>query len=105
MNDNTRRVLFSAVNSTATGSTGFGEFSTVGAYARFSGVIDIRAGSATVRYRMGPQSGNYIVSSTFVANSGGSVFDVLNYGRTADFGFTAANSTLFSIVIFGQPQR
>ena len=62
-------------------------------------------GSATVRFRMGAQSGNYLVSSTFVVNSGGSEFDVLNRGANVEWIFSQANSTQFSAIIFGQVQR
>ena len=62
-------------------------------------------GSFTFRYRMGVSSGTWLVSSTFVINSGGSVFDFFPYGRVADFDFTSVVSNIATIYISGHPTR
>jgi hypothetical protein len=55
---------------------------------------------------MGVNSETYQVSSSFVVNSGPATFDVLNFGRHADFSLTAANSQVVNgILIYGEPIR
>jgi hypothetical protein len=99
-----RRTLVGTTNLSVVGSIGLGVFN-VSQYSRLAGMISI-IGSATVRYQMGISSGNYAVSSSFTANSGGSVFDVLNYGRAVDCSQTAANSQVVGgILICGEPLR
>ncbi len=46
----------------------------------------------TLAYRMGIESGNLLVTSSTVINSGNSVFDVINYGRYTNFQITAGTS-------------
>jgi hypothetical protein len=59
----------------------------------------------TLRYQMGVYSGNYQVASSVVINSGGAVFDVLNYGRFTNFTITAANSQTPRFFLLGEPIR
>lgn len=89
------------VNSGA--SVDFGAFK-VGRFSRFAGLLSA-VGSFTLRYRMGVDSGTYQVSSTVTVNSGGSTFDVVNYGHHADFSITIANSQVYTVVIHGEPIR
>jgi hypothetical protein len=63
-------------------------------------------GSATIRYQMGATSGTYLVSSSFVVNSGPNTIDYLNYGHAVDWAITAINSQVVSgILIYGEPVR
>lgn len=92
LNGQVRQSIFSVQSYALTGSAG----ATLAAqdakfYRRFTGMISL-IGSATFRYRMGPSSGNFIVSSTMIVNSGVAVVDVLNLGRYVDFALTAACS-------------
>ena len=73
-------------------------------FSRFTGMFS-SVGSMTFRYRMGTASGTYIVSSTFVVNSGNSGFDVVNYGLFTDFDFTAVVSAEPRILVTGEPIR
>jgi hypothetical protein len=43
--------------------------------------------------------------SSVVINSGGTIFDVINYGRFTNFAITAANSQTPSYVILGESLR
>ena len=88
------------------GSTGLGGGTKdVAAYARFAGIFSI-VGSLTFQYQMGVNSGVYQVNSSFVVNSGGSTFDVLNYGHSAQFTISAANSQDEAVVlVYGEPIR
>jgi hypothetical protein len=45
------------------------------------------------------------VSSNFAANSGVSVLDVLNFGQWAYFDITNARSTVYSLLLNGEPLR
>lgn len=87
------------------GSIGLGTVN-VQQYSRFTGIFSL-VGSATFQYRLGISSGTWLVSSSFVVNSGGSVFDVLNVGgNVADFAFTAANSQAnVAVNVLGEPLR
>jgi hypothetical protein len=100
-----RRTLVSNTALSVTGSTGLGAFN-VQPYSRLTGLFSV-VGSLTFQYRLGINSGSWLVSSTFVVNSGGSVFDVLNIGgNVADFGFTAANSQAnIAVNLLGEPLR
>lgn len=99
-----RTALVAQTNLSATGSIGLGAFG-VGNFSRFAGMISL-IGSATVCYRMGPSSGTYWVSSSFVANSGASTIDYLNYGHACDWGVTAINSQVVTgILIYGESVR
>jgi len=99
-----RRSLISNVAASVPGSTGFGVHD-VQQYSRFTGLISC-IGSITVRYQLGISSGAYQVTSSFVANSGGSSFDVLNPGgRFADISVSAANSQVLAFGFIGEPLR
>ena len=100
-----RRTLVSTTGMTIVGSTLLGTFN-VQQYSRFTGLLSV-VGSATLRYQLGVSSGTYQVSSSFVANSGGSAFDVLNLGgNVAEFSFSAANSqSNVAANILGEPLR
>lgn len=98
-----RKLLFSAVNSTITASGGLGEYP-VGGFPRISGQC-VNVGSVSLRWRMGVTSGTYGVSSTMTINSGQTIIDFINYGLSIDFGFTAVQSTQFSITMFKEPIR
>ena len=77
----------------------------VNRYSRMAGMLSV-VGSVTFRYRMGINSGTYQVSSSFVANSGPSTFDVLNYGRQVELMFSLANSqSMNAVLVYGEPIR
>jgi hypothetical protein len=60
----------------------------------------------TLRRQMGVHSsGNYQVTSSGVINSGGAVFDVLNYGLYVNFTITAANSYAPTFLLLGEAIR
>lgn len=99
-----KKLLVSNVNATATASVGFGVFN-VGQFSRVVGVFST-VGSLTFSHKYGPASGSYIVTSTFAANSGTSFFDAVAVGGFfAEFGFSMANSTVYSALIYGEPVR
>jgi|SRR6516165_1383425 hypothetical protein len=78
-----------------------------GQFCRYTGFFS-GIGSMTVRVRfgIGPTTPpTFYVSSTFVVNSGTQIFDLLNYGESADWGITAANSQVFACLIVGEPTR
>lgn len=51
-------------------------------------------------------SGVFQVASNFAANSGVSVYDALNYGgQYAYFDIVAANSSVFTAYLVGEPLR
>ena len=87
-------------NTTIPGSTDLGTYQT-GGFSRLTGIFST-VGSMTLQYRMGVHSGNYQVTSSVVINSGGTVFDVLNYGLYVNFTLTAANSQTPSYIILGE---
>lgn len=95
------------VNSTFTADSGgtvdFGTFPAY-RYSRFIGLFSV-VGSFTFRYQMGVDSGTYQVSSTTTVNSGGSIVDVLNFGRQVNFGFTAVVSSEPRVYVAGEPIR
>jgi hypothetical protein len=104
-----RATLFTAVTSgvsTPAIPVNLGAFN-VEKYSRFTGLVNVGVGSLTVQYQLGVNSGTWIVSSTFAANSGGSAFDVLNPGgRVANFNISAAaNSTAYTIGVIAEPLR
>jgi len=77
----------------------------VNRYSRLAGMLSV-VGSVTFRYRMGINSGTYQVSSSFVANSGPSTLDVLNYGRQVELMFSLATSqSMNAVLVYGEPLR
>jgi len=62
-------------------------------------------GSFNFQYRFGASIGAWLVTSSFVVNSGGSVFDALAYGNVTDFGFTAVISNGATVLIQAEPLR
>lgn len=89
---------------TGSGGTTLGVFA-VDRYARLAGLVSV-IGSATLRYQMGVDSAAFQVSSSFVVNSGGSVFDVLNYGHHVNLSFSQAASQANAVaLIYGEPIR
>jgi hypothetical protein len=89
--------------STVPGSTNLGTFE-CGGFSRFTGMFST-VGSMTLRWQMGVHSGDYQVTSSIVINSGGSTFDVLNFGLYVNFTITAANSQAPSYIVLGEPLR
>ena len=88
----TRQELFNVRSLAVTGSYGLAA-QDAKFYRRFTGAISVPVGSATFRWQMGASSGNVLVSSSMVVNSGvTAIVDVLNLGRWSDFAFTAINS-------------
>jgi hypothetical protein len=75
-----------------------------GGFARLVGMWG-GISSATLRYQMGVQSGDYQVSSSFVVNSGPQLFDVLNFGVYVNFTVTAAQSNAPDFLIMGETFR
>ena len=71
-------------------------------YSSVAGMIQA-VGSLTVQARFGISSGSFQVSSSFTANSGGSVFSLTNFGLFANFQVTAAASQNATILICGVP--
>ena len=100
-----RQTLFTAVTSFVnTPGVDFGAFN-VNRFSRFTGLAST-TGSMTVRYRSAIDSGQWLVSSTFVVNSGPTLIDVLNVGaRTVNWDITAANSQIYTIGILAEPVR
>ena len=93
-----------ALSMTGSAGSSFGVFD-AGKFSRLAGVLSI-VGSATFRYQMGADSSAFQVSSTFVVNSGGSIFDVLNYGNHVNLSLSAAASQTGAVVlIYGEPIR
>jgi hypothetical protein len=88
---------------TIPGSTDLGTYQT-GGFSRLTGIFST-VGSMTLQYRMGVHSGNYQVTSSVVINSGGSTFDVLNFGLYVNFTVTAANSQVPTYVVLVEPLR
>jgi hypothetical protein len=74
----------------------------VGGFSRFTGMFS-GISSVTIQYRMGTHSGDYMVSSTFVVNSGPQVIDVLNYGLYANFSVFASQSQAPDFLMMGEP--
>ena len=95
------------INSTFTVASGvavdFGTFPS-DKFARLVGGFSV-VGSFTFRHQMGPSSGTYFVSSTTVVNSGGSVFDAIQYGAFLNLGFTAVVSSQPIVYLAGEPVR
>jgi hypothetical protein len=100
-----RKQLITQKNAAITtgGSADFGQFN-VGRYSRLTGLVST-VGSLTLRIRTGVVSGSYQVSSSFAANSGASVIDCLNFGQYGYFDITAAQSTVYSLVLQADPLR
>ena len=85
-----RKTLFSGVAASVSGSTGLGTFDTT-KYSRFTGLFSV-VGSITLRWRLGIQSGTYVVTSSTIINSGSAVFETTNFGKYSEWTFLAANS-------------
>jgi hypothetical protein len=100
-----RKQLITQKNAAITigGSADFGAFN-VGRYCRFTGLVST-VGSLTLRISTGVASGSFQFSSNFAANSGASVIDCLNFGQYGYFDITVAKSTVYSLVIHGEPLR
>jgi hypothetical protein len=62
-------------------------------------------GSMTLRRQMGVHSGEYQVTGSVVTNSGGTIFDQLNYGPYVNFTVTGANSQTPRYIVMGEPVR
>src|SRR5690242_2184978 len=71
-------------------------------YSTIAGMVS-GVGSLTVRAQFGISSGNYQVSSSFVANSGGSTFSLSNPGLYANLSVTAAASQNAAVLVLGVP--
>ena len=95
------------VNSTFSAASGgtvdFGTFPS-DKFARLGGVFSV-VGSFTFRYQQGASSGSYAVSSSSTVNSGGSIFDQIQYGAFLNLGFTAVVSSAPTVYLFGEPVR
>lgn len=100
-----RRVTL--VNTTLTANSGvaidFGTFPS-DRFSRLVGGFSV-VGSFTFRFQMGGSSGSYFVSSTTVVNSGGAVFDQVQYGAFLNLGFTAVVSSAPFVYLSGEPIR
>ena len=86
---------------TAASGTALGTYA-VQRYSSVGGMIQC-VGSLTVQARFGTSSGNYQVSSSFAANSGGSSFSMTNPGLFASFNLLAASSQQATVLICGLP--
>ena|SRR3990167_10436041 len=99
-----RVTLVNTVVTVASGGTvDFGTFPS-DKFARLGGAFSV-VGSFTFRYQMGASSGSYAVSSSSTVNSGGSVFDQIQYGAFLNLGFTAVVSSAPTVYLFGEPVR
>ncbi len=98
-----RKTLFSGNAASVPGSTGHGVYD-VSKFSRFTGLFSV-VGSVTLRWRLGVQSGNYVVTSSTVINSGPAVFETLNYGKYSEWTFSAANSQTPTYMIAAEPLR
>src|SRR5215468_3511243 len=104
MATNLKRQLLTQVLGTRIDSgTNIGTFP-VGQFARINGLFSTIS-SLTLAYRMGADSGNFIVTSSVVINSGASVFDVINYGRVVNFQVTAGTSQAPTFFLQGESVR
>lgn len=100
-------MLFERVGSEATqgSSVDFGPFP-VREFSRLVGQFFADSAGLTFRWRYGINSGAFQVTSTTLVQTGGTVFDELNYGQFIDFSFTQINTTTtYAIQIFGEPIR
>ena len=88
---------------TIPGSTNLGTYA-VGGYSRFVGVFG-SVGSMTLQWQMGCHSGDFQVTSSIVINSGGVIFDQVNYRLYVNFTVTAANSQTPRFFLLGEPIR
>jgi len=71
-------------------------------YSTLTGMLSV-VGSLTMQCRFGVSSASFQVSSTFVANSGGSTFSLSNPGLFASFNLLAASSQQATVLICGLP--
>src|ERR1051325_9495137 len=60
-------------------------------YSSVAGMVQA-VGSLTIQCRFGVSSSSFLVSSSFTANSGGSIFSLSNFGLLANFQILAASS-------------
>ena len=99
-----RQTLVNSAFTAASGGTvDFGTFRS-DKFSRLVGLFSV-VGSFTLRYQMGVDSGTYQVSSSTTVNSGGSVLDVLQYGRFLNLGFTSVVSAVPTVYLAGEPIR
>jgi len=100
---NTRKILVAQTSLAMPGSGGasLGVFN-VQRYSTIAGMVS-GIGSLTLQARFGVASGNFQVSSSFVANSGPMDFTMNNRGLFAGFTITQAASQSAVILIYGQP--
>ena len=98
-----QKTLFSGVAATVVGSTGLGVFDT-SKFSQFTGMLSV-TGSVTLRWRLGIQSGTYLVTSSMIVNSGPAIFSTANFGKYSEWGFSAANSQTPSYIVQAEPLR
>lgn len=91
------------VNAASGGTVDFGTFPS-DKFARLVGIFSV-VGSFTFRFQQGASSGSYAVSSSSTVNSGGSVFDQVQYGPFLNLGFTAVVSSAPTVYLAGEPVR
>ena len=97
-----RRVLFAQNSVTIPGSWQLVEART-NEFNHYGGMVSC-VGSATLRYRFAITSGGpYLVSSSVACSSGFTILDDHVYGQWTDWAFTAANSQVMHVLIFGEP--
>lgn len=101
------QVRTTLVNTTVTVASGatvdFGTFPS-DKFTRLVGVFSV-VGSFTFRFQQGASSGSYAVSSSSTVNSGGSIFDQIQYGAFLNLGFTAVVSSAPTVFLAGEPVR
>ena len=102
--DGNRRTAFiKSTSISVTGSTGLGIYDTA-QYSRLAGFVTV-TGSVTLRFRSGVNSAAFQISSSFAINSGPFIIDQINFGHVLDLSFTAANSQIASVLIYGESLR
>lgn len=103
-----RRKIFSQVGTTGVGSADFGVYE-VGQYSRLSGLIkadSLTNNTGILTFRSQVKSGVTILTSGVAVASGGSDFNVQNFGMLVSVALTPVQSaTPYSIVLFGEPNR
>ena len=100
-----RKALVAEVNANITdgASRDYGQFRT-SEFTKFAGLWST-VGSLTLRIRSGVSSGVFQVTSTMAVNSGVAVFDFPNYAQWTYLDITAANSTVYSLLVQGEALR
>lgn len=97
-------IAFPSLTKTSSGgSSDFDIYDTSG-FSRFTGMVST-VGSLSIRFQSGVASGVFMASSTHFANSSISTIDLLNFGRYGNIDITQARSTVFSLVVNGEPSR